>query len=278
MNSRQLTGVPVLMYHEVAPRSDHDALSRVTQRNYILSIEQFSEHLAALEASGARTITLSQLRAWQRESAAIPARSVVMTFDDGYAGNHAHAARLLAERGYSATFFVVTGKIGEPFMMSWSQLRELRDAGMAVESHTVTHPLFSCIDRARTVREIVDSKHEIEDRLDTAVRHMSLPYGDTNCFYEEIAREAGYETGCSSRGGLNEASTSPFHLRRIAMTTAMSSDMLARICLRDPQLLRRLERGANLKRALARLLGKRNYDRLVNRIHGVEGHDSAYTA
>ncbi len=267
--------VPILMYHEVADPHQHADLARVTQRNYVLETAHFSSHLAALAEIGASTVSLEQLRAWQSDHVPLPERPVVLTFDDGFAGNYENAAALLVKHGFNATFFVITGRIGAPFMMSWSQLSELRNAGMAVESHTVSHPLFSSIDRARTARELGESKREIENRLGSAVRHLSLPHGDTNEHYPELAREAGYESGCSSLVGINERSTDPFMLRRIAMTTATTADGLQRIVRQDPKLLRSIRRRATVKRALARVLGKRTYGRLVNLVYGVQGDDGA---
>jgi peptidoglycan/xylan/chitin deacetylase (PgdA/CDA1 family) len=258
------------MYHEVADPSHIDELSSITQRNYIVTREQFAQHLSALAAVRASTISLGLLRAWQRGEATLPENPVVITFDDGYSGNARYALPMLAQHGFTATFFIVTNLIGTRHMMSWAELGELKRQAMDVESHSVSHPLLSTIDRSRTLSELADSKRVLEDGLSAAVSHFALPYGDINEFYDEAIRSAGYDSGCSSRIGLNDSRTTPFLLRRIAMTSGTTPEQLGRIATQDPALLRSMQRRADLKRTVSRLLGKNNYNRLVNLYYGVK--------
>lgn len=264
------SAVPVLMYHEVTEAARIEQLSRVTQRNYISTIELFAEHMAALAGAGAHAISLTELRAWQRGEQSLPANAVVITFDDGYEGNVSHALPLLAKHGFTATFFIVTDLVGTTHMMSWSQLADLERAGMHVESHSVSHPLLSTVDRARTRRELADSKRILEDRLGKKIGHFALPFGDSNEFYEEAIQSAGYESGCSSQLGLNEPGTDRFRLRRFAMTSGTRPEQLVRLVQQDATLLRKMQSRAELKRTVSRLLGKHNYNRLVNLYYGVK--------
>lgn len=266
----QRNSVPVLMYHEVADASQIDELSSVTQRNYIVTHELFEQHLAALAAAHASSISLGSLRAWQRGEASLPENPVVITFDDGYVGNVKYALPLLAKHGFTATFFIVTNLIGARHMMSWEQLRELQQHGMDIESHSVSHPLLSTLDRPRTLSELAESKRILQDGLGTTVSHFALPYGDSNNFYDEAIRNAGYDSGCSSRIGLNDRDTSPFLLRRVAMTSGTTPEQLARIARQDPTLMKSMQRRADLKRTVSRILGKNNYNRLVNLYYGVK--------
>lgn len=264
------SAVPVLMYHEVTSPGEIDGLSRVTQRNYILTAELFGRQLEALQSAGASSISLGELRAWQRGEATLPPNPVVITFDDGYVGNVRHALPLLVQYGFTATFFIVTNLVGTAHMMSWEQLAELERAGMDVESHSVSHPLLSTIDRERTFHELADSRRMLEDHLGAPVKHFALPYGDINEFYGECIERAGYETGCSSLLGLNVGTTDPFRLRRFAMTNGTTPEHLARIARQDRALLRKMQARADFKRTVSRILGKDNYLRLVNLYYGVK--------
>jgi peptidoglycan/xylan/chitin deacetylase (PgdA/CDA1 family) len=267
--------VPVLMYHEVAKPEELQALGRITQSNYVLTIEQFEAQMTILRDEGCTPINLDQLVAWQAGQGSLPTNPVVITFDDGFVGNERHALPILARHRFLATFFIVTERVGTPFMMSWDQLRRLFAAGMSIESHTANHPLFSQIDAARTRKELLDSKRSIEAHLGNKVRHVSLPFGDSNPFVSETARSLGYHSACTSQLGFNGAKTGVYELRRFAMTNTMTAETFRAIARRDTGKLSGMLRNAQIKRRVARFLGKKNYDRLVNLWYGVKGPEVA---
>jgi len=267
--------IPVLMYHEVAKPEELQALGRVTQSNYVLTIEQFETQMNILRDCGCTPVSLDQLVEWHMNQVPLPPNPVVITFDDGFVGNERHALPILGKHKFHATFFIVTERVGTAHMMSWDQLRALAAAGMSVESHTATHPLFSSIDEQQTTRELRESKRSIEAHLGRPVRHLSLPFGDSNRFVIKAARDAGYRTACTSMLGFNDAATPIFELRRFAMTNTIAPALFTAIARGDAVSLAGMLRRADLKRKFARLIGKSNYDRLVNLWYGVKGPEGA---
>lgn len=261
--------VPIFMYHEVADAATLAALAGRIQQGYVVTRDTFEQHLRALRELGCRSLDLSQLTQWIRAGTPIPERSVVITFDDGFHGNHALALPLLEKYGFSATFFVATNRIGDTAMMSWDQLRDMQARGMSIESHTASHPLLSTLSPDETRRELTASRDVLARELARPARFISLPNGDSNSWYESLARETGYEGGCGSQFGCNDRGTNPFLLRRIAIkrnTTARD--------IRDYVLRNSLNYGwamskARVKRLVPALLGKRRYDRLYNAVFGV---------
>jgi peptidoglycan/xylan/chitin deacetylase (PgdA/CDA1 family) len=263
--------VPVLMYHEVAKPEELQALGRITQSNYVLTIDEFDAQMNILREEDCTPINLDQLVAWQSGRGTLPPNPVVITFDDGFVGNERHALAILRKHRFVATFFIVTERVGTPHMMSWDQLRKLAASGMAIESHTANHPLFSSIDAVQTRKELVDSKRSIEAHLGNKVRHMSLPFGDSNPFVAQTARDLGYQSACTSQLGFNGPKTGAFELRRFAMTNTLQPETFRAIVRRDTAQLAGMLRNAAIKRRLAKFLGKKNYDRLVNLWYGVKG-------
>jgi len=90
--------VPVLMYHHVSP-----AAGAVT-----VSPAHFADQMAMLAREGYTTLGA---RAFSEYLAGepVPAKSVVLTFDDGYLDNWVHAHPVLAEHGFTALGFLVSG-------------------------------------------------------------------------------------------------------------------------------------------------------------------------
>jgi peptidoglycan/xylan/chitin deacetylase (PgdA/CDA1 family) len=263
------------MYHEIAAGAEIDELARRTQRGYILPREEFELHMAHLAATGYHSISLRQLHDWSRSGAALPPKPIVITFDDGFAGNFRHAVPVLRQFGLTGTFFVVTNRIEDPLMLTWPQLREMHRHGMSVESHTANHPLLSTLTEARTREELADSKHKIEDELGSSVTFLSLPNGDSNPYYARTARELGYSGGCASQFGFNLPSTDCYFWRRIAIKQGLGFDGFRNIVSRRRSAVIYQAAKAAGKAAVARAIGKRTYDRLYNFAFGVQEQDKS---
>lgn len=273
MTQQADAGIPILMYHEVAERAEIDALARKTQRGYILARDDFEKQMDLLSRSGFHPVSLSALRSWFHSGTPLPPRPIVITFDDGFAGNFKHALPVLGKYNFTATFFVVTNKIGDPFMLTWAELEEMNRQGMSIQSHTANHPLLSTLTEARTRAELMESKRAIEDKLGAPVNFLSLPNGDSNPFYVGAARESGYLGGCCSRFGFNDRNTDPFFWRRIAVKHRMQLKDFGNIVFQNSRALAMLRAAAAAKAVASQLLGKKNYDRLYNFVFGVEDQD-----
>lgn len=63
----------------------------------------------------------------------LPARAACVTFDDGYANNHAVAAPILAELGLPATFFIAGGAVDRGIMWNDLVIEAIRRAPAALD-------------------------------------------------------------------------------------------------------------------------------------------------
>jgi peptidoglycan/xylan/chitin deacetylase (PgdA/CDA1 family) len=86
--------------------------------------------------------------------------------------------------------------LARSFYASVDQLGVLRDEGMLVGSHSVTHPVMSKLDRSAQARELRGSIEALETLLGPLEpRHYCHPYGGLHSFdrdTEELLEEAGY--------------------------------------------------------------------------------------
>ena len=102
MNPVGRDGVPVLMYHWV----NDDLGDRL--RLYGVRPRSFARQVARLRSSGYRAVPVVDLLRHMRGEITLAPRSVVLTFDDGYADNVDNAAPILEQAGFTATVFLVT--------------------------------------------------------------------------------------------------------------------------------------------------------------------------
>lgn len=209
---------------------------RIVHYHYVFDDEReaFASQLDFL-ASTFEPVSLSE--AVERlGSGTVRGRELVVTFDDGFRNQFANAAPVLAERGWSACFFLVTEFVGataagdaermcrerfhlpkpvEP--MSWAQAEELVKLGHEVGSHTRAHPDLTALAPPALDEELAGSRSEIESRLGPAPLHFSAPYGDARRFspaVSEAARRAGYASCASAQRGVNVVGDDVFALRR----------------------------------------------------------------
>lgn len=160
-------------------------------------------------------VPLAELVRLSASSEAIPRRTVAITFDDCYHDN-LPAARTLAEHGLPAAFFVPSRYVGTEHVfpwdaglprlanLSWDDVRTMAALGHEIGSHTVTHADLGAVAPDEARRELIESRHTIEERLGQPVRYLAYPFGGRGNFrpeYLELTREAGYEAVFSGHGG-----------------------------------------------------------------------------
>ena len=210
------TGLRVLYYHSV---SDDPVRSSV-------SPPVFERQMALLREGGFRLVSLTEAVTRLAGPGPVPARSVVVTLDDGFRDNYEQALPALLRHGVPATVFLTVAYIGTdrlptltrtdfvPRPLDWAQVKEMQAHGVHFGSHTLTHPMLSRVPAEQARREIVDSRRELEDRLGTAVPFFCYPRGDFDAGVQAMVREAGYRAACSTLPGVNDRRTDRYALRR----------------------------------------------------------------
>jgi peptidoglycan/xylan/chitin deacetylase (PgdA/CDA1 family) len=129
-----------------------------------------------------------------------PARPVTVSleFDDG---NHqALVPDLLARHGFRATFYINSGKLGQPDYFRWSDLRALAAGGHEIAGHTRTHPNLTLMTIDGQRREICDDRRALAAH---GLRPVSFayPYGQYTRTTKRLVRGCGY-TNARRAGGL----------------------------------------------------------------------------
>jgi peptidoglycan/xylan/chitin deacetylase (PgdA/CDA1 family) len=102
---------------------------------------------------------------------------VALSVDDGNRSDLEVVLPALAERGLSATFFPVVGRLGDRLSLSPAGVRELVSAGMDVGSHGLNHLPWAGLRGAVAQDEIVRPRHLLEDLLGRPVDRAAAPLG-----------------------------------------------------------------------------------------------------
>ena len=128
---------------------------------------------------------------------------LALTFDDGAISVLTHAAPVLRHHGIPGTAFVVTGWAdgqhpdGNELVLDWRGVRALREAGMSLASHSVTHPDFGRLEPGEARRELEVSREQMRRLLDAETDEFAIPLGQSGNWTQAAGRaaaEAGYTT------------------------------------------------------------------------------------
>jgi peptidoglycan/xylan/chitin deacetylase (PgdA/CDA1 family) len=198
-------------------------------------------------------------------------RPVAITFDDGRADNFTEAFPELVARSMTATFFVITSRVGTPGYVSWEQLGEMRKAGMSIQSHTDTHPFLSELPGEDVSRELATSRRALDEKLSQRTTTLSLPNGDApRGWTAGDFDRAGYRWVATSEYAPNGASSwrvGRYTVRRATtldefdhivrnLPTALSAEGLRLRVLASVRTLLGVSRYARLRRRVLRALGR----------------------
>jgi len=155
--------------------------------------------MQALKDGGIAVIPMKDFLAWRQGEKNIPPRSCVITIADGYLSGYDVAWPILKQYGYSCTMFIYTNYVNVGGKsITWAQLEEMRDAGVDIESLTVSHHDLRHAPKGQDYNawlhnELYTSKQILEDKLGIKVTGLALPYGTYNETVRKVASEAGYQ-------------------------------------------------------------------------------------
>ena len=125
----------------------------------------------------------------------------VVGFDDGHISNYQAAKVLHAHNGSTADFFINPEFVGQPYYMSWDQLRELHEMGMSIQSHGLNHQYLSDCSDSELRKQLQESKRLLEHKLPLNVTILAPPGGRFDRRTVSIAKELGYQTIANSIPG-----------------------------------------------------------------------------
>lgn len=109
-------------------------------------------------------------------------------------------------------------------MMSWSQLRQMREQGHEIGSHSASHPILPLIADQALEHETAHSRRRLEEQMDHEVRSFCYPNGDHDERVIASVRRAGYELAVTTRYGINPRDSDPFSLRRIDLQSGYGTN------------------------------------------------------
>ncbi|GGS98011.1 polysaccharide deacetylase family protein [Nonomuraea spiralis] len=190
----------IWMYHSVDERGEDPF-------DIVVSPGRFAAQMRWLARRGLRGVSVRDLLDHPGSRRGL----VGLTFDDGYADFDTDVVPVLAGHGFTATVYVVAGRIGghnawdadvaPRALMDAAALRRVAAAGMEVASHTHSHPHLPAAGLGELDDELTTSRNILQDVLGAPVTGFAYPYGELTAREIAAVRRAGYEHACAVRPG-----------------------------------------------------------------------------
>src|SRR3989454_1380538 len=219
------TYVPILLYHYI--RVNPNPRDRV---GFGLSTPpaMFRAEMQYLADHAFHVVSLHQAVVAIRNHTTLPSRPVVLTFDDGYSDFYTAALPVMVSHGFTATDFVITGRMGLPGFMTPSQVVAADGLGFDVGAHTVDHVALAAISPARATWEMRQSQLTLEKLLGHPVLDFAYPYGSFDAYLMALAARLGFETAVSTLHGTIHSAAQLMDLSRVRIGGSMLLSTYAR--------------------------------------------------
>lgn len=126
--------VSIIGYHDLAENLPETAMRMHTSK--------FRKQMETIRQLGIKVITLEEFTAWKIHGTPIPARSILITFDDGWKSVYTDAFPILKEFGFPYTVFLYKNYVdGGGKALTTAMIQEMLAAGgLSIGSHSVSHP------------------------------------------------------------------------------------------------------------------------------------------
>ena len=170
-------GLPILLYHKVSPH-DNDSLT--------ISVDRLDRQLAYIKSIGYTPISFLELRNSLQGRHPLPARPVLVTFDDGYRSTYELAYPLLLKHQFKATVFLPAAFIGgvdgwnngtEP-LMSYDMIRQMASSTLIEFGlHSYLHENYQFYSAAQVEADLSRCVRTLEENGCPFTRVFAYPYG-----------------------------------------------------------------------------------------------------
>jgi peptidoglycan/xylan/chitin deacetylase (PgdA/CDA1 family) len=196
---RTSISVPILMYHYIRP-----APSIYTDyMGYRLTVtpSDFTAQMDWLASSGYHPVDFNDLRAYFSGVLPLPAKPLVITFDDGYADLYTTAYPIVQAHKFKAVAYIVTSFVGQARYVTAAQVQEMDHHGIQIASHTVDHANVAKASLYWATAQLAASKTWLEDLTGHSVVDFAYPSGKYSGTAIAALQATGYDTAVTELPG-----------------------------------------------------------------------------
>ena len=193
----------VLMYHQIIPErylKKHHFTDTGDLIDMVVTLEDFTEQMDYLKKNNYTVLSLKEFELFMVNQKKVPAKSILITFDDGYKNVFEFAYPVLKNHGFYATHFIITGLITDRTVkydssyLQYASIEELEEASDFFDYGNHTHSFHRRNKDGISYLEAYEVE-KVKKDLATANKWLghsiafAAPYGEYNTSTLNILRD-----------------------------------------------------------------------------------------
>lgn len=226
--------VPVLTYHKVLTDEEKQS-ARYAKDRYSVSLSNFTRQMNWLKERQYTAITCEELYMWHNGLINLPRKSVLITFDDGYASTIENVLPVLEVCQLKGTAFIIgseTATSNGTIFITADRMREIREQcpWFEFQSHTWNLHRKSAY---KTEKYAAFAADAVQQRDTYGFEYIAYPYGKNSKAMRRAYRDNGLKMAFlfgSSHNGYATRKQGLFKMKRIEVTGSMSFKRFKRWC------------------------------------------------
>ena len=160
--------IPILCYHRI---------ENGRKSYYSVPPATFAAHMKVLADSGYHSVLPSQLYDYLVYNKSLPAKPVMITFDDSRGQQFIFAAPAMEKYGIKGVFLTMTVTYNKKNYMTKEQIAQLAKAGHTIGLHSWDHVMVTKYKDADWIKQVVNPKKELEKIIGSPVEYWAYPNG-----------------------------------------------------------------------------------------------------
>ena len=247
----QSSSMPILMYHDLTQDPNKTSSMTITDERFRLDME-------FLESFGYTPLFPSEVEEIGEGKRSLPARPVMITFDDGYLSNYTIAAPILQQTGMKATVALIASHIKDAndtdssrHSLNWDEVKSMYDSGLfQFGSHTydLHNPKYGGANAPDGINGIMREKGESQSQYtervgndlaqsislirqhtgQTTVNYFSYPYGAYDRWMQPILEKNGIKISTLTNAGMARPTYGLYNLPRYGIRMDRTVPMVLR--------------------------------------------------
>ena len=166
--------VPVLCYHHIRNFKPGESEN---MKSYSVTPAAFAAQMKALSDSGYSTILPDQLYEYLVHGGVLPAKPVMLTFDDTDEEQYSIGKTEMDKYGFKGVYFIMTISINRPRYMSKDQIKNLSDSGHVIAGHTWDHHMVTKYQGEDWDIQLVKPRKQLEAITGKSITYFAYPFG-----------------------------------------------------------------------------------------------------
>ncbi|HBO38602.1 MAG TPA: hypothetical protein DD638_08040 [Pasteurellaceae bacterium] len=230
-------GIPVIIYHHVLQDKENQKYRNTPTT---VSTDDLNFQFATMKELKFKTASLSDLEGYLQGKVNLPAKTLILTFDDGLKSVYRYVYPLLKKYDFQATLFVITSRIQskpqqwEPNSLQFLSAEEYREMHDSVDLQSHSHSLHHYIkykpaapqtDYQTLYIDLVRSTQELA-RLNSHAKYLAYPFGVYTEEFIAAAKNSGFTLAVTTKWGKVKFGDDPMLLKRLYFTSDTTKEKI----------------------------------------------------